>query len=191
MKTVIVSLAFWLLLVASSQAGIVERVIYTGDTPLASTCTVTQTGLMELTVSACSFTTTGQARIVAREKVSNLPNEIAAGRVQNMPDGKRVRGWFRDKDGNIIDKSKTHTRATPVALSITAGDTWVVYLLDGPGVTMDVVLQRWDDPRPANFIGFIVMPFTVPTGTTDLSTITIEVFTVKPDFPPPKGLFER
>lgn len=191
MKIILYCLMIVFLFLPSAESAIIERVIHAGDTPLASTCTVTQTGPMELTVLACSFTTTGQARIVAKEKVPSLPNEIAAGRVQMMPDGKRVRGWLRNKDGTIIDKSKTHTAVTSTALIITAGDTWVVYLTDGPGVTMPVVLQKAGDPRPANFVEFIVMPFTVPIGTTDLSTIDIEVFTVKPDFPPPRPLFER
>ena len=173
------------------SASITQRIIHAGDTPLASTCVVTQTAPMELTVSKCTFTTTGQAKVVDASKVPSLKNEIAAGRVERMPDGKRVRGWLRDKQGNIIDKSKTHVRNVATAVTIPGPGQWVVYLLDGPGINLDVVLQLWEDQRPTNYVEFIVMPFMVPVGTANLNQINLEVFTVLPGFPVPKGLFEK
>ena len=190
MKTTFLALALVFLLVGVANAVIVERVIYAGDTPLTSNCTVTQTGPMELAVSSCSWTTTGQSKVVAREKVPNLANEIAADRVVMMPDGKRVRGWLKDKGGNIIERSRTRVLA-PTVLNIIAGEEWVVYMVDGPGVTMNLILQPWDVKSPGGLIDYLIMPFKVPLGTTDLSVINIEVFTVRPDFPPAKGLFEK
>ncbi|KKK79944.1 hypothetical protein LCGC14_2828420 [marine sediment metagenome] len=173
------------------SAAITQRIIYAGDTPLASTCAVTQTGPMELTISACSFTTTGRAKIVHESKVSNLQSQITAGRVERMPDGKRIRGWIHDKQGNIIEKSKTHVRNVATTVTVPGPGRWVIYLLDGPGINLDVILQLWEDPRPTKYVEYIVMPFVVPVGTTDLNTIDLEIFTVLPGFPAPKGMFEK
>ncbi|KKL79491.1 hypothetical protein LCGC14_2014320, partial [marine sediment metagenome] len=61
MKTLVISLL--LLFLGGGydgvSAAITERIIYAGNTPLASDCRVTQTGPMELTVMPCSWTTTG------------------------------------------------------------------------------------------------------------------------------------
>ncbi len=173
------------------SAAITQRIIHAGNTPLASDCVVTQTGPMQLTVSTCSWTTTGQAKIVHESKVPNLSNEIAVGNVERMPYSRRVRGWLQDSQGNIIEKSRTRFIPVPVVLNITAGETWVAYLVNGPGVTMAVVLQKRGELRPAGTLDYILFPFVVPVSTTDLSGIDIEVFTVRPDFPPAKGLFEK
>ncbi len=175
----------------NALAVITQRIIHAGDTPLTSTCLVMQTAPMELTISKCAFTTTGQARIVHQSRVPSLKNEIAAGRVERMPDGKRVRGWLRDRQGNIIEKSKTHILNVATTVIVPGPGRWVVYLTDGPGTNLNVVLQLFDDQRPSNYIEFIVMPFVMPVGTTDLSSIDIEVFTVLPGFPASKGLFEK
>ncbi|KKM22845.1 hypothetical protein LCGC14_1621180 [marine sediment metagenome] len=190
MKTFI-AILIALFLGGSAQAAITERVIYAGDTPLASDCQVTQTGLMELTVMPCFWTTTGQARIVPKEKVLNLTGAISRGDVEMLPDGKRVRGWLIDKQGNIIERSATY-RVTPKAvLTITAGQKYVVYMLQGPGQTINIALMDPADRRPNTFIDYLVFNFNVPAGTTDLSAVAIEVFTVRPNFPPAKGLFEK
>lgn len=173
------------MLIQPGQANIIERIIYAGDTPLASTCTVTQTGPMELTISACSLTTTGQAKIIKREKVRNLPTDILAGRAEIMPDNKWVRVWLKNKNGNFINKSKTYTLLNPVVLTIPPGNTWVVYLTSKPGSRMGVVFQSWTSPRPTNFIEYIIIEFNVPIGTINLNTIDIEILTVKPNFKEP------
>ena len=173
------------------QAALIERAIFAGDTPLLSTCTVTQSGPMELTVAPCSFITTGQSRIVEKSKVKNLPNEIAAGRVEMMSDGKRVRGWLRDKAGNIIEKARALFLPVSAVTIIPTGNTYFLYLVEKAGPTLGVVLLSESDPRPVNYVHFLAFAFTVPAGTTDLSGITIEVFTVKPGFPPARGIFER
>ena len=108
-----------------------------------------------------------------------------------MFDGKRVRAWLQDKSVNIIERSKTYILPTNVSLNITDGFTWVIYLVKGSGTMMDVLLMRWDTQQPNDYIEYIVLPFNVPIGTTDLNDIDIEVFTVKPGKLPVKGLFQR
>lgn len=192
MKKLIIGFVFFLLLSGGAHAVVLERIIYAGDTPLASSCTVSQTGPMELTISACSWTTTGQARIVAKSSVPDLSNEIAAGRAQMMLDGRRVRGWLTDKDGNIIEKARTRSLPVVSVLAVPAGQRSAIYLVDGPGITMTAQLIDFNnDQRPAGTLDYIVLPFNVPAGTTDLSGIDIEVFTVIPGQVPPKGLFQK
>ena len=193
------------------SAAITERVIHAGDTPLASDCRVTQTGPMELTVMPCFWTTTGEARIVDVTKaignfadntlptfkerftsgIQELEHRVAAGEIEYMPDGKRIRGWLKNKDGSIIRKKATYRVAPKTVLTIVAGQKYVVYMLRGPGQTMNVALMNPADTRPSTFIDYLVFKFDVPVGTTDLNTITLEVFTVRPNFPPRKGLFEK
>ena len=193
MKTLVISLL--LLFLGGGfdgvSAAITERIIYAGNTPLASDCRVTQTGPMELTVMPCSWTITGEARIVPREKVPDLQGAIARGEVELMPDGKRVRGWLKNKNGSYIRKQATYQVIPKAVLTIVAGQKYVVYMLQGPGQTMNIALMDPEDPRPSTFINYLVFQFVVPAGTTDLGTITLEVFTVRPDFPPAKGLFEK
>jgi len=56
---------------------------------------------------------------------------------------------------------------------------------------MEAVLFLKSDPAPANLIQQLAYGFTVPLGTTDLSSIDIPVFTVRPGSAPVKGIFER
>ena len=196
MKILIISLLFALFLGGVAQATIIERVIYAGDTPLASDCLVTQTGPMELTVMPCFWTTTGQARILG--PIDSLIAATGIGTVARaLREGKaewhynRVRVWLRDKQDNIIERSVTYQVTPKAVLTIVAGQKYAVYMLQGPGQTMTITLMDPEDPRPSTFINYLVFRFDVPTGTTDLSTITFEVFTVRPDFPPAKSLFEK
>lgn len=191
MKTFIFGVLFLFFSSIPSQAALVDRVIFAGDTPLASTCTVAQTGPMELTVFPCSFTTTGQARIVSKGRVADLPNKIAEGRAEMMPDGKRVRGWLRDRQGNIIEKSKRLFLPTPAVTTVPTGNTYFLYLVEKAGPTLGVVLLSMSDARPEKYVHYLAFEFTVPVGTTNLSSIAIEVFTVKSGFPAPKGIFEQ
>ncbi len=197
MKTLIISLLL-LFLSGIAQAAITERIIYAGDTPLTSDCRVTQTGPMKLTVMPCSWTTTGEARILG--PIDSLVAATGFGPVAKaLREGNaewhhnRVRVWLRDKQGNIIEKSRRRILSLATTLTITAGKRWAIYLLDGPGVTMIPTLVEWDglSGRPSDMLDYIVLPFLVPLNTIDLNTITIEVFTVRPDFPPAKGLFEK
>ena len=183
--------ALFLLFSTLARAGIVDRVIYAGDTPLASDCRVTQTGPMELTVMPCSWTITGEARIVPKEKVPDLKGAMARGEVEMMPDGKRVRGWLKNRNGSFVRKRQTYRVIPKAVLTITAGQKYVIYMLKGPGQTMNIALMDPEDPRPDTFIDYLIFEFDVPAGTTDLSTIILEVFTVRPNFAPRKGLFEK
>ncbi len=199
MKKIWISLLFFFLLLGGTDtpfASIGQRIIHAGDTPLASTCTVAQTGPMELTVSKCSFTTTGQAKILSRldsafamTGLGEVAQALQEGKAEWH--GSRVRVWLRDKQGNIIERSKTHVRNVATTVTVPGPGQWVVYLIYGPGINLNVVLQLWSDPRPTNYVEYIVMPFVVTVGTTNLNTINLEVFTVLPGFPPPKGMFEK
>ncbi len=201
MKTLIISLLFALLLPGGGTgvfAAITEQTIYAGDTPMFSNCSVEQTGPMELTVMPCSWTTPGLARVFSI--LESLPAQIGLGelgkalrenKAEWLPGHQRVRVWWRDAEDNIIKKSRTRVLSVPKVLTITAGTFWVVYMVDGPGVTMDIVLQPWKVERPDNTLDYLIFEFDVPVGTTDLNTIDLEVFTVRPDFPPAKGIFEK
>ena len=197
MKSVIISLLVLLLLTTSSQAAITQRVIYAGDTPLASTCQVTQTGPMELTVVPCTFTTTGEARILSRldsafalTGIGPVAKALREGKAEWH--GNRVRVWLHDKDGKIIERSVTYHLTTTASIIVPPGDTYLVYLVkSNPGLKMDAILRSEAAPRPANHIHPLVFEFTVPMGTTDLSGIDIEVFTVRPGHAPPKDLFQK
>ena len=196
MRSVIIGFFLSALLAASSQAGITERVIYAGNTPLASDCRVTQTGPMELTVAPCSFATTGEARIASRlDSAFALMGvgPIAQALREDKAEwhGNRVRIWLRDKEGNIIEKSVTWRLPTVEIIGVTPGETYFLYLIEDVGVTMEVLLIPVSSPRPAGYIHYLAFEFTVPLGTTDLGGIEIEVFTVRPNFPPVKSLFEK
>ncbi len=187
-----------LLFSVTVQAAISDRVIYSGDTPLASDCKVVQTGPLELTVAPCSFTTTGQARVFGRVQsmpaligVGPLATAVREGRAEWMQGGHRIRGWLTDKQGNIIERSVTWRLPTAAIITVTPGDTYFIYLVKKAGVTMETALLPVSSPRPTGYIHYLAFEFTVPLGTTDLSGIEIEVFTVRPDFPPAKGLFEK
>ncbi len=200
LKTLIISLSLLFIGAGGSwvSAAITERVIYAGDTPLASDCRVMQTGPMELTIMPCFWTTTGEARIFSawqsiRAWIDNGPlaEAISTGRAEWMPDGRRIRGWLTDKQGNIIERSKTYWVVPKAVLTIVAGQKYIVYMLKGLGQTMNIALMNPSDPSPETVINYLIFKFDVPAGTTDLSTITLEVFTVRPNLPPRKGLFEK
>ncbi|HEB26529.1 MAG TPA: hypothetical protein ENI05_01960 [Porticoccus sp.] len=198
MKALIISLL--LILVGGGfdgiSAAITQRIIHAGDTPLFSDCGVTQTGPMELTVTPCTFTTTGEARIASRlNSVFALTGigPVAQALREDKAEwhGNRVRAWLRDKQGNIIEKSVTWRLPTVEIIGVTPGETYFLYLIEDVGVTMEVLLIPVSSPRPAGYIHYLAFEFTVPLGTTNLSSVDIEVFTVRPDFPPAKGLFEK
>ena len=178
------------------SAAITQRIIHAGDTPLASTCTVVQTDSMELTVSACSFTTTGEAKII--DRFESVFAALGAGPVaqalrENKAEwyGSRVRVWLRDKQGNIIERSATYILPVANLITVPIGGPYFIYLVKNPGLKMEAILLSTRAPRPTNYVHYLAFEFTVPAGTTDLSGIEIEVFTVLPGFPAPKGLFEK
>lgn len=198
MKIIVASFLFLFLFVSSGRADITERVIYAGDTPLFSDCTVIQTALMELTINPCSYKTTGEARVFgvieslpARVGMGPLGAAIAQGKAEWMPDGARVRVWLRDKDGVIIERAVSYRLPIAKTLSVVAGSQYMIHLVKAGGTTMDVILALGSDPRPANYVHFLTFRFTVPAGTTDLANVQIKVFTVKDGYLPKKGMFEK
>lgn len=201
MKTSFLALAVLLFMFDGVGLGaVVERVIYSGDTPLASTCAVIQTGPMELTVAPCSFTTTGEAKIIIPDPITwaaalvglgSLGRAIAENKAEWMPDGFRIRGWLVNGQGNIIERTKTRLLPVAAVTAVPVDNTYLLYLVEKAGPILGVVLLSMNDPRPANYVHILAFKFEVPVGTTDLNTVTIEVFTVKSGFPPPRGLFEK
>ncbi len=181
----------------TATADIVITTIYAGPTPLKSDCPVTQTGPMELTVSRCSWTTTGTARVFSRIKslpaqigLGDLGQALREGKAEWLPGHQRVRAWLRDDQGNIIDRSRTRVLPGPAVLAIVPGN-WVVYMVDGAGATMDLMLRSLEDTQPPGMIDYLILSLNVPPGTTDLSTVKIEVFKVLSGSAPDKGTFEK
>lgn len=198
MKTLFLTLALTLLFESIGFGAVVERVIHSGDTPLFSDCKVTQTGPMELTVAPCTFTTTGEAKVFgvaeslpAMVGIGPLANALREGKAEWMSGSLRVRAWLRNGQGNIIERSRTRFLPVAAVTVVPAGNVYFLYLIEKPGPTLGVVLMSTSSPRPLNYIHILAFDFTVPVGTTDLSGIEIEVFTVKPGFPPSKGLFQK
>ena len=198
MKSIIIALSFWILLVGSVRAEIVERVVYAVDTPLASDCRVTQTGLMELMVMPCSWTTVGEARVFSVAKsipaqlgFGPLAGAISQGKAEWMPNGLQVRAWLRDKNGDIVSRSERLSLPISAVITVPAGNTYFIYLVRKAGPIMEAILLPVSAPRPDNYVHILAFEFEVPIGTTDLSEVTIEVFTVRPGKKPKKGLFEK
>lgn len=136
--------------------------IYAGKTPLSMTIKIEQTASMQLTVRAGSFTSTGQ--------------------------------WLP-----CIVESKTYVLATDQVLNLTSDPDFSKHYdidLMSDGVTTDILvrskladnIEEWS-PYPAGWtrVHDLVLPFTVPAGTTDLVNVDIYVWTVLPGFPPRTG----
>ena len=167
--------------------------IYAGDTPLASTLVVEQTGPLQLGVRAGSFTTTGQARI--RSYVpANHDAMIAAGRGELLAEGNRVRGWIQDKTGALVDKAETYTLTSDTVITLTSDPTRpVAYRLDllGQGTTAEVFVRRkvidveqYPAPPPGRkTLQTLVFEFIVPPGAVNITPIDIYAFVVRPGFP--------
>ena len=140
--------------------------IYAGDTPLALTIVVEQTGPMQLTVRAGSFTGTGQRR--------------------KDHDGKWL-PW--------IEESKTYVLVADQVLNLTSDPVFSKeYDIDlvSDGVTTDILVRsKLNDgieefaPYPVGWkqVHDLILPFTVPAGTADLAGVDIYVWTVLPGFP--------
>ena len=195
MKTIFIVLIL-LLFSFNTHADIVDRVIYAGDTPLATDCRITQTGPMELTVEPCAFTTTGVARIlgpidsfVARTGIGSVAQALREGKAEWHRN--RVRIWLQDRQGNIIERSVTYGLPVPSVITVPPGDEYYIHLEKVGGVIMKAVLVPNRHKMALATVHPLSSEITVPVGTTDLSAITVEVFTVRPDFPPAKGLFEK
>ena len=189
-------------LASPAIAGVVQRIIYAGETPLASTCTASLTGPMQITIPACSFTTTGQARVMPMtdSNRAQLRDYLSKNMAEKHPDG-RIRVWLQKKDGTIHERSRTVTLSVGTVLDI---PTPVVNTLYQAGLGIkagvgSVFLQSsidggntWTPAPPMgwNFVHILIFPFLVPSGDFDLSDDPIEVFTVLPGFPAGTGPLE-
>lgn len=171
--------------------------IYAGDTPLASTIAVDQTGPMQLTVRAGSVTTTGQARI-RRYDPRVHDATIASGKAELLPDGKRVRGWHQDRTGNPIEMSRTYTLASDTVVALTSDLTrFVAYDVDliAQGVNVGVHVKRkiigveeYGGPPPGwKKLHELLFEFVLPPGVATVTPIDIFALIVKPGFPEGTG----
>jgi len=175
------------------SATIMQRTIYSGHTPLFSDCAAVQTAPMELTIAPCIFTTTGRAKV--HSVIASLPAQAGLGQLgQAIREdkaewyGNRVRAWIRDSEGNIIERAVTYILPAAKSIIVPPGDTYYLNLIKVGSVVMDVVLRPTSaPPRPANYIHVLAIEFVVPLGTTDLSSVKIEVFTVIPGSAPSKS----
>jgi hypothetical protein len=130
------------------------QTIYAGDTPLASTLVVEQTGPMQLTVRAGEFTTTGDVN-------AQIPSQtlVYAG---DFP-------YVLSSDPTL-DKAYTFELGTLNG----APDILCRSQLDGevlPAAPVGWVHVHW------------LVEGKVPAGTTDLAPCALRVFTVLPGFP--------
>ena len=181
---------------------IVSQTIHAGDTPLACTLTVEQTGPMQLTVRAGSFTTTGEARILTATDIQQMRLDpaalIAAGKAEWLPDGARLRVWLQDQSGAPVLKSATYTLAADVVLNLTSDPTSAKrYLLDFgtlAGVPDVLCRSQFDgealpaEPAGWQAIHWLVDGFVVPAQTTSLDAVLLRAFAVVPGFPVVDGV---
>ena len=170
--------------------------IYAGETPLACTIAVEQTGPMVLTIRAGSFTTTGEAVIRSYEPARH-DALLDAKRAERTREG-RVRVWRQDEDGEPIEKSATFTLSMDRILPITADPvvmtSWRAGLaLDPAGaVTILPESRRAAEPWPPTPAGWrvlhaLVFDFDVPPGTASLAALPIYALRVLPGFPDGTG----
>lgn len=173
-----------------------KGLIYAGDTPLASTIVVEQTGSMELTIRAGSFTTTGQARIVSpNENTADiLATKIAANEAELLADG-RVRVWLSNPEGVFL-KPEIITLASDEIVAIQPDLIMNKFCSIELGLLEEVpeILVRYrldngleypDYPTGWITIHPLVLEFMISPGQTELGDIY--VLTVLPGFPPGTG----
>lgn len=171
--------------------------IYAGDTPLACSITVEQTGPMQLTVRAGSFTTTGHALIRDYDPTLHDPL-LAAGKAEKLPDLKRLRIWIQNASGTPIEQAATYVLAADQIVDLTSDPVFpVAYALDlmSDGVAMQVLVKRrivgigeyGGQPPGWRTVHALAFEFMLPPGTTDISGVEIFALTVHPGFPPGTG----
>ena len=174
-----------------SEAG--RGLIYAGDTPLACDIVAEQTGPMQVTVRAGSFTTTGLARIRTYDPRAH-DALIASGRGELLADGRRVRGWIQNRQGQPIDKSVTYTLAVDQVITLVSDPTRpVAYDVDlvhqGPNAGVHVKrklvgVEEYGTP-PAGWkkIHELLFEFLLPPGSMTITPIDIFALTIRPGFP--------
>ena len=170
--------------------------IYAGDTPLALSIAVEQTGPMQVTVRAGWFTSTGQARI--RPYVPADDALIADGLAERLSDGQRVREWTTQRNGTL-DKSKTYTLAADQVINLMSNALKpVAYAVDlvSDGAQTGVLVRRkiggvkehGDLLSPGwRRVHELLFEFVLPPGCADVTPIDICALAVKSGFPPGTG----
>jgi hypothetical protein len=167
--------------------------IYAGDTPLALTIVVEQTGPMQITVRAGAFTSTGQARI--RPYVPEAHDAmIEAGLAELLPDGARVRLWILGADGVPVARARTFVLVEDQVIDLASDPTRpVAYDVDlvTDGLIADVLVKRkvvgveeYGAP-PAGWtkVHELLFEFVLPPGCADITPIEIRALSVLPGFP--------
>ena len=176
---------------------LIPRYCYASNTPLVSSIAVAQGGPHELVLRAGSFTTTGQAEIVARTPgtVEILAKRLADGWAEALPGGFYVRHWLPDSSGKpqrsrtVILGEDLHWQIEPdeeypieakVEVVVSeAGDCdlWLAQKkLDG--------VEEYDLPAGWHTEHILVFPFVIPPGLPDLAMLDIECLVVLPGSPP-------
>jgi hypothetical protein len=174
-----------------------SRFCYAGPTPLASTIVITQGRPLELIIGPGSFTTTGQAEIIARTPATMeiLTKRVTDGWAEGLPGGVFFRHWLPDgrgrpaKSRTVILGEDLHWQLEPdeeypieakVEVVVSeAGDCdlWLAQKkLDG--------VEEYDLPAGWHTEHILVFPFIIPPKLPDLAMIDIEYLVVLPGSPP-------
>lgn len=171
--------------------------IYAGDTLLSSSIDVVQTGPMQLTVRAGSFTTTGQSWI----GTYHAPEHgvlVATGQAKLLPDGRRIRIWLQGLGGLPVVRSWAYVLSADYIVNLTSDPIrTVAYVVDlvGQDQTADVWVKRkivgigeYGAP-PAGWMKLheLVFEFLLPPGTSNLTPVEMYVLRVRSGFPPGTG----
>lgn len=172
-----------------------ERVIYAGETPLASSIRVAVAGPRALVVRAGVWTTTGQARVVACTAANRaaLAALVAADGAEWLADGVWARVWQCDAAGQIVERARTYQLAGEVVLALpppAAVPRWARGELGllGETVTARLAVRGAGEPYAApagwRLVAVLVEEFALPAGAADLAALQPVALAVRPGFPP-------
>lgn len=170
---------------------------HAGDTKNASTITIEQTGPLQLTVRAGTWTTPGRQSFAPIAALADPASLVAAGLAEYMPDGQRLRLWVLDQNGQPIERSVAYTLPADVVFTLTADPTDVKEYQFELGLfhgACDVLCRSRiaGEALPLEPAGWVEIHWlgglTLPAEATDLTAIPVSVFTILPDFPPGEGV---
>lgn len=129
--------------------------IYSGDTSLASTIRIEQTGAMQLTVRAGSLTTTGDVR----RNVASQTFLLSSDRVVN------------------VNSDSVEAKAYRVELGLDSGAVEVLVQARFSADAFQAYPTNWQTVQT------LVFEFVLPPNTADIGAIDIYVLTVEKGFP--------
>ena len=132
--------------------------IFSGDTSLACTIRIDQTGPLQLTVRAGQFTSTGDRRL-------HIPSET-----------------FALTADQALDLAAHPTYATAYRAYLATDGTTVDVLLQSR--VLDGIEDWPDQPAGWQIVHPLVYEFVLPAGATSLDGVDIPVLAVLPGFPP-------